>query len=196
MSKITDPLKEINFGDCPVQSLNTTQAQAASGGPQKRVEYTVLPPPKPLHNHTAPYHINQKERPRHRLMLEYAAKGYDNKEIAELVGVTPVNVNNALRQPHSQQALVEAVQSRVTEDEKVVEVIRSKVVSAVKTLSEIMEDGEARNSDRIAAAEALLNRRYGKPNQPINGGGTVDLDHLSDEALAKMLPRSTETTTS
>ena len=216
MSKRADHLDEINYGKCDVQILNPTSvaspgALSASALPSSstggaasptstgRVEYTVLPPIPVLHNHKAPYHVNQKERPRHRLMLELAAKGYDNKEIAEITGKSAVNVNNALRQPHSQQTLVNAIRERVSADEQVVEVIRTNVVKAVETLAEIMDDGDAKNSDRIAAAEALLNRRYGKPNQPINSGSTVDLNHLSDEALAKMLPTrdgGTETTTS
>lgn len=203
MSKRVDGLDEIDYGKCDVQKMNTTaQPQASSQTPTggaaipHRVEYTVLSSPPLLHNHKAPYHVNQKERPAHRLMLELAAKGYNNKEIAETVGKSAVNVNNALRQPHSQQTLVNAIRERVSADEQVVEVIRTNVVKAVETLAEIMDDGDAKNSDRIAAAEALLNRRYGKPNQPINSGGTVDLNHLSDEALAKMLPTNTETTTS
>lgn len=213
-----DPLNEIDFGGpvalCGVQSLNATQiaspgAGVSIGGSEKvgettttttkKIEYVVLPPPPVLHNHTAPYHVNQKERPAHRLMLEMAAKGYINKEIAETTGRTTVNVNNALRQPHSQQTLVNSIRDRVSADEQVVEVIRKNVVKAIETLAEIIdggEDGKAKYSDRIAAAEALLNRRYGKPNQPINGGGSVDLNQLTDAALAKMLPSQTETTTS
>lgn len=204
-----NPLDEIDFGGSAVQNLNATASPGAGPLPSPvattvaaessgsgRIEYTVIPNAPLLHNHTKPYHVNQKERPAHRLMAELAAKGYNNKEIAEIVGRTTVNVNNALRQPHSQQTLVNGIRDRVSADEQVVEVIRSNVVKAVTTLAEIMDDEDAKKSDRIAAAEALLNRRYGKPNQPIGSNGTVDLNHLSDEALAKMLPTTTETTTS
>jgi DNA-binding CsgD family transcriptional regulator len=180
-----------------------TENERASGGAGSVVsptngkrEFVVIADAPPLAGAKAPFHLNQKERPRHRVMLELAAKGYDNKEIAANLGVSAVNVNNALRQPHSQQTLANLCRDRVSADEQVVQVIREKVVKAVETLAEIMEDEDSRNSDRIAAAEALLNRRYGKPNQPINSGSTVDLNHLSDEALAKMLPTQTETTTS
>lgn len=210
-----DALDEIDFGtahapECAVQKMNATSLAGpragvtrvqvqTPGGAAPKVSYEVMPDIPVLHNHTAPYHLNKKERPAHRLMLELAAKGYTNKEIAETVGKTTVNVNNALRQPHSQQTLVHSIRERVSADEQVVEVIRSNVVKAVSTLAEIMdggEDGKAKYSDRIAAAEALLNRRYGKPNQPINGGGTVDLNQLSDEELVRMQKSNTETTTS
>lgn len=208
-----NPLDEIDFGGSAVQNLNATASSGAGPSPSPspvavaatvaaessgsgRIEYTVIPNAPLLHNHTKPYHVNQKERPAHRLMAELAAKGYNNKEIAEIVGRTTVNVNNALRQPHSQQTLVNGIRDRVSADEQVVEVIRSNVVKAVTTLAEIMDDEDAKKSDRIAAAEALLNRRYGKPNQPINGRGTVDLDQLSDAELVKMAQQDTVTTTS
>lgn len=225
MNKI-NPLAELDSAICDVQKMNTTslaspgagltqtgltqntqtnvqqtnvpnvQTSSGAGGAPSRVEYEVMPDVPLLHNHTAPYHVNKKERPAHRLMLELAAKGFTNKEIAETVGKTTVNVNNALRQPHSQQTLVNSIRERVSADEQVVEVIRSNVVKAVSTLAEIMDNDDAKNSDRIAAAEALLNRRYGKAVQPISAGSTVDLNNLPDSELAKMLPRTTETTTS
>lgn len=204
MSK-QDILSEIDFGECAVQKMNTTLASpgarvtntipAITTAP---ITYEVMPDIPILHNHNKPYHVNQKERPAHRLMLELAAKGYNNKEIAENVGRTTVNVNNALRQPHSQQTLVNNIRERVSADEQVVEVIRSNVVKAVSTLAEIMDggkDGKAKYSDRIAAAEALLNRRYGKPNQPINNGKTVDLNQMTDEELVRMQQNNTSTTT-
>lgn len=150
-----------------------------------------------LNGFKAPFHINQKERPVHRLMLELAAKGYNNKEIAELVGRTQVNVNNALRQPHSQQTLANEIRSRVTEDQKVVEVIRVNVVKAVEALAEIVGGGVGiKASDRISAAEALLSRRYGKPNQPIGKHDGVDLNTLTIAELAAELPSTDGTGTS
>ena len=150
-----------------------------------------------LAGHDAPYHLNKKERPIHRAMVELAGKGYDNKEIAQMVGRTQVNVNNALRQPHSQQNLVNEIRRKVSEDERVVMVIKDNVENAVKALAEIVRGGDGiKSSDRIAAAEALLNRRYGKPNTPINRGTDVDLNKLSDADLAALIPSTDGTGTS
>lgn len=132
-------------------------------------------------------HLLQREKSRHRAIVELAAKGYDQKEVAARVGVSPVTVGNTLAQPMLQKPLVEAIKRHHGADEQVVELIKESVVKAVATLAEVMEDERAKNSDRIAAAQAILDRRYGKPNQPINRGTDVDLSTLSDDELAKML---------
>lgn len=147
-----------------------------------------VPNAPPLANQLPPLYFNQKEKPRHRVALELAAKGKTPKEIAEQLGCAMQSVSNWLRQPHVQQTLVNEIRAVQTEDEKVVEVIRANVVDAVKTLAGIMGDTAARDSDRIAAAEKLLERRYGKANQPINRNTDVDLNNLSDEELVAMLP--------
>lgn len=40
--------------------------------------------------------------------------------------------------------------------------------SAIITLAEVMHDGDAPHSARIAAANALLDRGYGKPSQAVD----------------------------
>ncbi len=146
-----------------------------------------------LTNAKPPYYHNQKEAPVHRAMLHLSAKGYTVKEIAERTGRTPVCVNNILRQPMLQQTLVNEVKRVNGEDEQVVEVIKANVVLAVKTLADIVRSPTSKGSDRIAAANALLERRYGKANQPINRNTDVDLSKLSDKELAAMLPSTAGT---
>lgn len=145
----------------------------------------------------APGYQFKKERVVHREILEYIAKGYTDVEIASLTGFTPPTIGNVRKHPMYQDSLLGEVKRRLNEDTEVVEFIKRNVVSAVETLADVMNDDKARNSDRISAAEALLNRRYGKPNQPINRGTDVDLSSLSDADLAKMLVTSnTETSQS
>lgn len=141
-----------------------------------------------LANRKEPYYRVKQERPAHRVMTELAAQGYDVKEISAKLGYHPVTVNNILRQGHSQQTLVDACRKYASEDDEVVELIKGNVVKAVETLKEVMQDPNAKGSERIAAAEALLNRRYGKPNQPVNRNTDVDLNKMSDADLAAMLP--------
>jgi len=152
--------------------------------------------PPPLTNAKPPFYHNQRETPAHRAMLHLAAKGYTVKEIAERIGRTPVCVNNILRQPMLQSTLVNEIRRVQGEDEQVVEVIKSNVVNAVQVLANIVRDDKAKGSDRIAAANALLERRYGKANQPINRGTDVDLNSLSDSDLAAMLPTTSSTASS
>jgi hypothetical protein len=49
---------------------------------------------------------------------------------------------------------------------------RAHTETAVRTLVGIMRQPKAPASARVAAAEAILNRGWGKPTQPIEGGET------------------------
>ena len=62
---------------------------------------------------------------------------------------------------------------------------RQKSPEAITTLSNIMHDEKAPPASRVAAANALLDRGYGKPTQPISQTLTrVDPSSISDEELA------------
>ena len=65
------------------------------------------------------------------------------------------------------------------------ELARQKSPEAINTLSNIMHDEKAPPAARVAAANALLDRGYGKPTQPIEQTLTkVDPSTISDEELA------------
>jgi len=83
----------------------------------------------------------------------------------------------------------------MTEDQRVAKIIKDNVADAVQTLADITKDKDAKKSDRIAAAEALLNRRYGRPNQPVNKNDGVDLNTLSIAEVAAELPQTEQTAT-
>lgn len=143
-------------------------------------------PIRPLNNKLNTDHVRKKELPHQRQIIELVAKGYTHAEIAKIVGVNQLTVHRTVAQPGAQQVLAEEIHRQVSEDEKVVEVIKENVLVAVKTLAEIVKDTKARGSDRIAAANVLLERRYGKANQPINRGTDVDLNSLPDSELIKL----------
>lgn len=161
-----------------------------------RREFPSAPSQPTLFNRKDPFYFVKQEKPHHRYMLHLAAQGFTVKEIAEQTGFTPVAVNNILRQPHAQALLVDEISRHSTRDEEVFELVTKQVTSAVKVLASIMNDEEARGSDRISAARELLDRKYGKPNQPVTHKETVDLDSLSDAELAALLPKAAETVTS
>jgi hypothetical protein len=65
------------------------------------------------------------------------------------------------------------------------ELAREKSPEAINTLSNIMRDAKAPSAARVAAANALLDRGYGKPTQPISQTvARVDPSSISDEELA------------
>jgi hypothetical protein len=65
------------------------------------------------------------------------------------------------------------------------ELAREKSPEAITTLANIMRDAKAPPAARVAAANALLDRGYGKPTQPISQTvARVDPSSISDEELA------------
>jgi hypothetical protein len=60
---------------------------------------------------------------------------------------------------------------------------RDRTQDAIDTLASIMRDPKAPAAARVSAAQALLDRGYGKPAQAIEVSAEPDLTHLSDEDL-------------
>lgn len=68
---------------------------------------------------------------------------------------------------------------------EVQELARQKSPEAVNTLSNIMHDEKAPPAARVAAANALLDRGYGKPTQQISQTlAKIDPSSISDQELA------------
>jgi hypothetical protein len=152
--------------------------------------------PSKSHSCTASgtYDIKQ-ESPRQRLVLELASAGKMNKEIAEITGYHPSTVAALLRQPLTQQTMVNIIRQRVDNiDQEVVEIIKEGCLESAKRLLGIIKNDKAKGSDHIAAANTFLERRYGKANQPINRNTDVDLNTLSDAELARHITSNTSST--
>jgi hypothetical protein len=62
---------------------------------------------------------------------------------------------------------------------------REHTESALQTLVQIMQDTEARDTARVTAAVAVLNRGWGMPKQDVNLSGQVDVTRLDDHELAE-----------
>lgn len=69
------------------------------------------------------------------------------------------------------------------------EVARSHTETAIKALAEIAKSSES-DAARVSAANAILDRGYGKPRQSIQHGGGIDvnfdLSGLTDDELAQL----------
>jgi hypothetical protein len=73
------------------------------------------------------------------------------------------------------------------------ELARQQSPHAIDTLAEIMSDEKSPPAARVAAANALLDRGYGKPTQPISKTlAKVDPSTMSDEELAVIVRNGTE----
>jgi hypothetical protein len=64
---------------------------------------------------------------------------------------------------------------------------RSHTETAIRTLASIMNMSDAPHAARISAAEALLDRGWGKPKQMIEHSGEINTSELADHELGAML---------
>src|SRR6185503_7864885 len=68
------------------------------------------------------------------------------------------------------------------------ELARERSPEALNLLANVMRDEKAPPAARVAAANALLDRGYGKPTQPISQTLTkIDPSTMSDEELAAIV---------
>ncbi|MCP4375767.1 MAG: hypothetical protein GY794_06280 [bacterium] len=74
------------------------------------------------------------------------------------------------------------------------ELAREQSPQAINTLAKIMNNEKTPPAARVAAANALLDRGYGKPTQPISKTlAKVDPSTMSDEELAAVVRNGAET---
>jgi hypothetical protein len=80
------------------------------------------------------------------------------------------------------------------DDRKVEELARTYSVEALKILASIMRSAKTPASARSAAAQAILDRGYGRPRQTVGHGGEEDaapirIENLSEYQLEMLLLR-------
>ena len=150
-----------------------------------------IEPPKvrPLFNTATKCYQYTREQPKHRVMIELAAKGFDKKEIAQMSGVTPPTVHNVLNSPIFQGTIAETIRRRVGQDDEVVELVNEGARLGLQTMLNILRNKEGRTSDHISAAKEFLDRKYGKSVQPIVKS-EVDFNTLSIAEVAAQLPQT------
>ena len=101
----------------------------------------------------------KREKPEHRIIVLLKAQGYSNREIAEKMEMTSVAVGYILRQPWTRERLVAEINSAGRD--AVNELLKGAVADAVMTLIDVNQSGKP--SERVTAANSLLDRYYGKP---------------------------------
>lgn len=91
---------------------------------------------------------------RQRLAVDLLAKGHTCRHVAQELGVTERTIHTYRKKPAVMTAILRCQEDLMSQggSQGV-----STVPQAVETLTKIMNDPEARDSDRIAASKALLN---------------------------------------
>jgi len=91
-------------------------------------------------------------------IINLAARGFKNTEIAEIVGCTPATVSSTINSELGERKLSDIRESRDDEARKVTEKIRVLTKRAIQTYHEIFDDesGESTMKDRKAVADTVL----------------------------------------
>lgn len=127
----------------------------------------------------------KREKYEHRIIAYLKAQGHSNTEIAAITGYSRTTLYQIFQLPWVKEVVWEEI-NRNGRD-AVQEVLQSSAIDSVNFLIETRDDSKAQRRDRITAAKELLDRTYGKPNQPITHRDEVDLSSLSDSDLQKIL---------
>ena len=144
--------------------------------------------PEPLHNAKNPYYHIQRERFEHRIICFLKAEGYSNIDIAKRTGMSAVAISNIIRQPWAQKQILDIIHDKG--GDAVSALLNGAAADAVQRLIIEKDNMEARASERILAADKILDRAFGKPNQPLQYS-TADTKKLSDEELETIVRRGT-----
>ena len=136
-------------------------------------------------NDRQPFYAIKHQKPEHLVMIYMKAEGQTNKEIADKMGVTAVCVANVLKQPWARKQLADIIHKNGGNE--VATLFKSAAAEAAEVLIEEMKNVDSRPSDRISAADKVLDRVFGKASQPIAHTYTnEDLQKLPDTELLKL----------
>ena len=122
-------------------------------------------PRLPLHNTLEPAYETKTEKGYHRLVAFLVAEGYNDKEIAAKVDRSPVTISYLRKQPHIERLIVELIHGRGDAAmDKLHKAAEEAADALISNLREAVAEGclgEVRQT-----ANSILDRKYGKPNQP------------------------------
>ena len=120
--------------------------------------------------------------------FEYLGKAANSTKTAPGILFKPGESGNPNGRPKTPQEIIDA--------------FRAKSMDAVNTLFKIMEDEGAKSSDRVKAADIVLNRAYGTAPQSVTLNGVVSTTHtlnvseLTPEQQQGIIALATATKTS
>lgn len=124
-----------------------------------------------------------RERPVHRSMIYLHAMGATYREIAEQTGYNYHQVRAVLSQPWARQRLVQILNE--TGKDQIKHFLTHEVSPSLEVLKTIRDEGK-KDSDRLVAANAILDRALGKPLAKVESSNTnrtvpADLQRLERE---------------
>lgn len=130
-----------------------------------------------------PANNRKYEKYEHRIIAELKAGGRTNQEICEITGYCASSVASIVKLPWVKQFVMDEIHKHG--GQAVVDYMSQHAMPAAETVvSGFMDEEMPRGRDRVAAANSLLDRLFGKANQNIVSHKGADLAKVSDEELA------------
>jgi hypothetical protein len=126
--------------------------------------------PQALFGDREPMYEIKSERPEHRIITFLKAQGLSNREIARRTGFTTTAIGYILKQPWARARLLQEIETAGRDG--VHELLKGAVDDCVLTLIDVQGDEKAKHSDRISAANSILDRYFGKPTQRVESINT------------------------
>ncbi len=123
------------------------------------------------------------EKPEHRIILLLKAQGLSNREIAQRCGYGEAWVSQVLRQPWARERILLELQK--ANSDQIAALLRGELANSIFTLIE-MRDTAPKASDRITAANSILNRFLGTPTQRVE----TQVTHLKPGQTVEDLDRT------
>ena len=145
--------------------------------------------PEALHGDLDAATTIQREQPVHRTIINLSVAGYQNNEISQIVGRSPVTVANVLRQPWAREYITQ--QAKKTVQDEIRAVLEQEALPSIKKLVELRDAPIVSAAERgvaLQASNALLDRFLGRPVQPMTTDAKP-VAELSDEELKAQVAR-------
>jgi hypothetical protein len=138
-----------------------------------------------LYNDRNPHYLIKRQKPEHRIVILLKAQGNSNKEIAKITEMSPVAIANILKQPWARKQLLDEINAAGRNE--VIQIFKGAAMDVASAVVDIVNDPEAKASDKISASHLILDRLFGKATQPmdINLDGSK-LKTMSDAELLKI----------
>jgi hypothetical protein len=134
-------------------------------------EMHLLGLPRPPNVSAARWDAPLTHKNTHEHMVNLAAFGLNNKEIAERVGCTPTLVSKVLKKPEVKALVARRISELYGDDIK--KAIRDRALNAITKMDEIINDPETKDQVRLQALTYVLDHTVGKAQQTIEHKGAV-----------------------
>ena len=139
-------------------------------------------PRQPFFNPGDPSYVLKAEKPVHRQAVLLKAAGYTDREIAAELELHPLTIAYIVKQPWALKLMEARVHGTA---DKAMARLQEETLAAAERLIEIAKNAE-NDETRRKANNDILDRKYGKPNQPYSVANKSACE-LSDGELAKLV---------